>query len=217
MTGRSYATISRVLDVAIAATVLVAAAPLIAAAALAVRLSSPGPVIFRQERIGLHGRPFTLYKFRSMRTDVAEDAHRELVSTLITQPHRAPTDIEGAEDASTYKLTADDRITAVGRWLRKYSIDELPQFLNVLEGSMAVVGPRPGLPYEVELYGDLERRRLLAKPGITGLWQVSGRNRLSMREMFALDARYVATRCIRLDLQILWRTPLEVVRPSGAV
>jgi lipopolysaccharide/colanic/teichoic acid biosynthesis glycosyltransferase len=215
MTGRSYEVVSRLLDITVAAVALTVAAPLMVLAALAVRFSSPGPVIFRQERVGRTGRSFTLYKFRTMRSDAPDDAHRALVSALITEPDGEDAGVTRAEGAS-YKLDDDDRVTPVGRWLRRYSIDELPQFFNVLEGSMAVVGPRPGLPYEAELYGDVERRRLLVKPGITGLWQVSGRNHLSMREMFELDARYVDERSVRLDLEILARTPLELVRPSGA-
>ncbi|HSL75084.1 MAG TPA: sugar transferase [Ilumatobacteraceae bacterium] len=207
---------SRVLDIVIATVVLIVTAPLMVAVAAAIRVSSPGPVIFRQERIGRSGETFTLYKFRTMRSDATDDAHREFVSALITAPDRTDGAAADSRDGSQYKLADDGRVTAVGHWLRRYSIDELPQFFNVLDGSMAVVGPRPGLGYEAELYGDLERRRLLVKPGITGLWQVSGRNRLSMRQMFELDARYVTERSVRLDLEILRRTPRELVRPSGA-
>jgi lipopolysaccharide/colanic/teichoic acid biosynthesis glycosyltransferase len=208
--------VSRALDIVVASVALILTAPIMLAAALAIRLSSPGPVIFRQERIGRDGVPFTLHKFRTMRADAAEDRHREFVSALITDPQSVADPETDDRDREPYKLADDDRITPVGAVLRKYSIDELPQFFDVLGGSMAIVGPRPGLPYEVELYGELERRRLLVKPGITGLWQVSGRNHLSMRQMFELDARYVAEQCMRLDLQIIARTPLELVRPSGA-
>lgn len=207
---------SRGLDIAVTVVALLVTAPLMLAAAVAVRVSSPGPVIFRQERVGRDGEPFTLYKFRTMRTDAADDKHRQYVSALISAPD-VPADVDADQGAeATYKLADDDRITTVGRWLRKYSVDELPQFFNVVDGSMAVVGPRPGLPYEAALYGDLEQRRLQVKPGITGLWQVSGRNRLTMREMFELDARYVARRSVRLDLAIMSRTPRELIRPSGA-
>lgn len=218
MTRRSplSSAVSRGLDIAITLVALVVSGPLMLAAAVAVRLSSPGPVIFRQERVGRNGEPFTLYKFRTMHASAADDRHREYVSALISEPDdTVDADADTGGDAM-YKLADDDRITTVGRWLRKYSVDELPQFFNVADGSMAVVGPRPGLPYEAALYGDLERRRLLVKPGITGLWQVSGRNRLSMREMFELDARYVARRSVRLDLEIISRTPRELIRPSGA-
>jgi lipopolysaccharide/colanic/teichoic acid biosynthesis glycosyltransferase len=204
--------LSRALDVIIASVAIVLTAPLMLAAAAAVRLTSSGPVIFRQERVGRHGERFTLHKFRTMRAGAPEDKHREFVSALISDRDRA---VDGAGDVA-YKLSDDERVTAVGRWLRRYSIDELPQFFDVLAGSMAVVGPRPGLPYEAALYGELERRRLLVRPGITGLWQVSGRNHLSMHEMFELDARYVDERDVRLDLKIIARTPLELIHPSGA-
>jgi lipopolysaccharide/colanic/teichoic acid biosynthesis glycosyltransferase len=215
MTDRSpcSSAVSRGLDVTVALVVLLVTFPVMLAAAVAVRLSSSGPAIFRQQRVGRDGEPFTLYKFRTMRTGAADDRHREYVSALISAEAAVGAD---TRDDVPYKLADDDRITTVGRWLRKYSVDELPQFFNVVEGSMAVVGPRPGLPYEAALYGDLEQRRLLVKPGITGLWQVSGRNRLSMREMFELDARYVDQRSVRLDLEIMAQTPRELIRPSGA-
>jgi lipopolysaccharide/colanic/teichoic acid biosynthesis glycosyltransferase len=197
--------------VVVAATAIVAFAPLLVAVWVAVRATSPGPALFRQERIGRDGRPFVVYKFRTMARDNSDDRHREYVTSLITDDAGPPSVDEGV-----YKLTDDERITPLGRWLRRSSLDELPQFFNVLGGSMSLVGPRPGLRYEVELYGNLERRRLLVKPGMTGLWQVSGRNNLSMREMFELDCTYVEDQSILLDLRILSRTPRELVRPSGA-
>ncbi len=209
-----YEPMSRTIDLVVAVTALVVLAPLLGAIWLAIRLTSPGPAIFRQERIGRNGQPFVLYKFRTMRADSADERHREFVTSLIAGDDSSASDGDGDEEV--FKLVDDDRITRVGGWLRRSSLDELPQLFNVVSGAMSLVGPRPGLRYEVELYGEPERRRLLVQPGVTGLWQVSGRNNLSMQQMFELDARYVDEQSILLDLQILAKTPQELVRPSGA-
>lgn len=178
-------------------------APLFAALYVAVRISSPGPAIFRQVRVGRDGRTFTMIKFRSMYVD-AEARLAELRSQ----------NVHG--EGPLFKIHGDPRVTRVGRILRRYSLDELPQFFNVLAGQMSLVGPRPPLPAEVSEYEDAARRRLLVKPGLTGLWQISGRSDLSWQESVRLDLRYVENWSPVLDLMILWKTASAVVRGSGA-
>ncbi len=189
-------------DRAVALCAVVALSPLIAGIALAVRLTSRGPAFFKQQRIGKDGLPFTMVKFRSMVVD-AEQLREELME-------------KSDRDGLMFKMHADPRITKVGGWLRRYSLDELPQLFNVIGGSMSLVGPRPPLPEEVEQYGDDVRRRLLVKPGVTGLWQVSGRADLSWEESVRLDLRYVDNWSLAADLLILWKTARAVVRGSGA-
>jgi lipopolysaccharide/colanic/teichoic acid biosynthesis glycosyltransferase len=188
----------RIADVLLASSALAASAPVMLAVAVAVKLDDGGPLLFRQERLGLHGRPFTLLKVRTMVQDASSETHERYVTDLATG--RVP-------DGGLFKLTDDPRVTRVGRWLRKLSLDEVPQFLNVLAGHMAVVGPRPALPYETALYAPHHFERFTVRPGITGLWQVSGRNRLGFLEMLELDAEYARRRSARLDLQILLLTP----------
>ena len=171
----------------------------------AVRLSGPGPVLLRQVRIGRYERPFTMFKFRTMHDRADDRSLREMnMRELRGEP------VPGSQDG-VFKLQDDPRITRAGRWLRRFSLDELPQLFNVLRGEMSMVGPRPSLPWEVELYTPEQRGRHACMPGITGLWQVSGRNRLSMPEMLALDLEYVRTRSLALDLRILARTPAAVL------
>jgi lipopolysaccharide/colanic/teichoic acid biosynthesis glycosyltransferase len=200
----------RILDVTIAGVVLVVLVPVIAITALAVRLSSPGPVLFRQRRLGRGMRPFTVLKFRTMRADADSKLHREYVQALIsTDPE--PDDGRGG----LYKLVVDPRVTKVGRFLRSWSIDEVPQLLNVLRGEMSLVGPRPVIEYEVEQYPDWYMRRFAVKPGLTGLWQVSGRNEKTYEEMIRFDVEYAERRTLGLDLRILARTALVVMRRQG--
>jgi len=189
-------------DRSVAFIAIVLLSPLLAGCALAVRLTSKGPAIFKQQRIGRGGAPFTMYKFRSMVVDAEEQR-----AALMAQSDR-----EGV----LFKMARDPRITRVGAWLRRYSLDELPQLFNVALGSMSLVGPRPPLPEEVEQYGDDVRRRLLVRPGVTGLWQVSGRSDLSWEESVRLDLRYVDNWSLAADLLILWKTLRAVVRGSGA-
>lgn len=170
--------------------------------AVAVRLDSRGPAFYRQERIGKHGRPFTMFKFRSMVT--ASDA------MLLDLQEKS----EG--NGVLFKIRADPRITRVGRVLRAYSLDELPQLINVLRGEMSLVGPRPPLPSEVARYDDDVHRRLLVKPGLTGLWQISGRSDLSWDESVRLDLRYVENWSFAFDFMILWKTARAVIARSGA-
>jgi exopolysaccharide biosynthesis polyprenyl glycosylphosphotransferase len=186
-----------------ALTVLLLALPLILLIAVGVRMSGPGPVIFRQTRTGRQGREFTLYKFRSMYAD-AEQRRAELADRNV----RA--------EGLLFKVRNDPRITPVGRWLRRLSLDELPQLVNIVLGHMSLVGPRPPLPDEVALYEDHVRRRLLVKPGLTGLWQVSGRSDLTWEESVRLDLRYVENWSFALDLMILWKTGSAISRGRGA-
>jgi lipopolysaccharide/colanic/teichoic acid biosynthesis glycosyltransferase len=176
--------------------------PLFAVVAVLIKLSDHGPALFRQTRVGRDGRAFTVYKFRTMVAD-AEERKAQLVAL-------------NESDGVLFKMRRDPRITRVGSWLRRWSLDEFPQLLNVLIGDMSLVGPRPALPQEAALYGDHVRRRLAVKPGITGLWQVNGRSDLSWDESVRLDLRYVENWSFVLDLQILWKTWSAVFRGSGA-
>ena len=199
----------RALDVSVAGTVLLVMVPVIALAAIAVRLSSPGPVLFRQRRLGRHMEPFTVLKFRTMRADADSALHRDYVRSLIgtRPPENAPDNL--------YKLVIDPRVTPVGRFLRSWSLDEVPQLWNVLRGEMSLVGPRPVIEYEVEQYPDWYLRRFAVKPGLTGLWQVSGRNEKTYEEMVRFDIEYAERRSLWLDLRILARTALVVMRRQG--
>jgi lipopolysaccharide/colanic/teichoic acid biosynthesis glycosyltransferase len=183
--------------------------------AAAIKLTSRGPVLFRQQRIGEHGTPFTFLKFRSMFVNNDSSEHKEYVRQLIAgQASKHPANGNGE---GVFKLTNDSRITPVGSFLRRTSLDELPQFLNVVRGEMSLVGPRPPVPYEVEAYATWHRRRLLeAKPGITGLWQVQGRSRVGFDEMVRLDLRYARQSSPWLDLKILLQTPRAVIAGDGA-
>jgi exopolysaccharide biosynthesis polyprenyl glycosylphosphotransferase len=189
-------------DRCVAAVALLLLAPLLVAIAVAVRMSSSGPVLYRQERVGVNGRSFTMLKFRSM----VVEADRQ-VDTL-----RAA----NISDGLLFKLRDDPRVTPVGRWLRRLSLDELPQLFNVLGGTMSLVGPRPPLPGEVAQYDSSVSRRLLVKPGLTGLWQISGRSDLSWEESVRLDLRYVENWSLATDLLILWKTGRAVLSRSGA-
>jgi lipopolysaccharide/colanic/teichoic acid biosynthesis glycosyltransferase len=195
----------RVLDLAVACPLLLLCAPLMIGVAALIRLTSRGPALIRQVRIGQYERPFTMFKFRTMYFDVDDAPLRQMNVRELLGDRSA-----GTSDG-VFKLEADRRITTVGRLLRRFSVDELPQLFNVLHGEMSVVGPRPSLPWEVELFTPQQRARHECLPGITGLWQVSGRNRLSMPEMLALDLVYARSRSLRLDLWILWRTPGAVL------
>jgi lipopolysaccharide/colanic/teichoic acid biosynthesis glycosyltransferase len=181
-----------------------------------VKMSSPGPIIFRQTRLGEKGAPFTFYKFRSMRTDSNDQIHREFVKELINGNHASINNSN--TETPLYKMKADPRITKVGKFIRKTSIDELPQLYNVLKGDMSLVGPRPPLPYEAEKYQSWHLRRILdMKPGITGLWQVEGRSRTGFNEAVRLDLKYLAKWSNLLDIKILFKTVKEVIQCRGAV
>lgn len=201
----------RAIDVVASLILLLFLSPVLALAALTIKLTSKGPVIFRQERIGQFGKPFSFLKFRSMYLNNNPAIHKDYVTKLIAQ-NAGP-----AQQGTIYKITNDPRVTLVGRLLRKTSVDELPQLWNVLRGDMSLVGPRPPLPYEMECYAVWHRRRVLeARPGITGLWQVTGRSRTSFNEMVRLDLRYVRQWSVWLDLKILLHTPKAVLMGQGA-
>jgi lipopolysaccharide/colanic/teichoic acid biosynthesis glycosyltransferase len=199
----------RAIDVVGSAVLLILLMPLLLLIAIAIRIDSRGPVLFRQPRCGIGRRGFTIAKFRTMHRGTAATPHREYVTTLIQGG--------GGKRNGLYKLQDDPRITRVGRVLRRLSLDELPQLWNVLKGDMALVGPRPPIPYEVEHYPPGWLDRLTVKPGMTGLWQVSGRNELSYDEMVELDLEYVRRRSLRLNLRILVATFGVVIRGRGAV
>ncbi len=205
----------RGMDIAGSLLLLILLSPMFFVIAAAIKLTSRGPVLFRQQRVGEHGTAFTFLKFRSMYVDNDSSEHKEYVRKLIVgQAAKQPTN--GTEEG-VFKLTNDPRITPVGNFLRRSSLDELPQFLNVLRGEMSLVGPRPPVPYEVEAYATWHRRRLLeAKPGITGLWQVEGRSRVGFDDMVRLDLRYARNWSPLLDLKILLQTPKAVIAGNGA-
>lgn len=208
---RTLLVIKRVMDVVGSSLLLLLCAPLLFAIALAVRLSSKGPILFRQQRVGQYGRHFTFLKFRSMRVDNDPSVHREYVTRLI-QGGADKIQVQGTGE-SVYKLANDNRITRLGAFLRKTSLDELPQLYNVLLGDMSLVGPRPPIPYELAAYQIWHRRRVLeVKPGITGLWQVTGRSRVTFDDMVRLDLRYATSWSPWLDLEILIRTPAAVIK-----
>jgi lipopolysaccharide/colanic/teichoic acid biosynthesis glycosyltransferase len=209
-----YDTAKRTIDIVGSATLLLLLAPVLLITAALVKLKSPGPVFFRQQRVGRMMKPFTMLKFRTMRVNADSKIHQEYVSSLIKA--RAATHGTGGEQV--FKLAADPRVTPIGRLLRKTSIDELPQLINVLRGEMSLVGPRPPLHYEVEQYQRWHCRRVLeAKPGLTGLWQVAGRSRTTFDEMVRLDLRYARTRSLWTDIKILLATPGAVIAGKGAV
>jgi lipopolysaccharide/colanic/teichoic acid biosynthesis glycosyltransferase len=212
---RPFRVMKRVMDVIGSLAALLLLSPLFLLIAAAIKLSSRGPVLFRQNRIGQYGKPFLFLKFRSMHANNDAREHREYVQKLIAGT--AEKQHSDGKSHGVYKLTKDSRVTRVGSFLRRTSLDELPQFLNVLRGNMSLVGPRPPVPYEVEAYDIWHRRRLLeAKPGITGLWQVNGRSRVKFDDMVRLDLRYARTWSPWMDLKILLRTPAAVVLGGGA-
>jgi lipopolysaccharide/colanic/teichoic acid biosynthesis glycosyltransferase len=207
---RSVATdgLRRMLDILVAGALLLVLSPLLALAALAVRIDSGGPVLFRQRRVGRGLREFTMLKFRTMYSGADAAPHREYVQALIGDD-RSP------ERGRLYKLSVDNRVTRAGRFLRSWSLDELPQLVNVLLGQMALVGPRPVIPYEVEMYPDAYLSRFDVKPGLTGLWQVSGRNERTYEEMVNFDLQYAREASLLLDLRILFKTVPVVLSRKG--
>ena len=214
-----YRAAKRALDVSVALFLLLLLAPLMALIAVAVMLDSPGPAIFRQQRVrgdqklsdgDPASRTFTFFKFRTMYQGADQGIHRRFVQRLIQAGDSAR-----KQDNGLYKLANDPRVTRVGRVLRAASLDELPQLINVLRGDMSLVGPRPAMPYEVSKYRSWHRRRLEAPAGITGLWQVSGRNELSFDQMVRLDNQYVQNRSLRGDLAILVKTIPVVLGHTG--
>lgn len=211
--GTTYDALKRGVDVVGSLTLLVMLSPLFLLIALLVKLGSRGPVFFRQVRVGRQMKPFTILKFRTMYFKVDHALHQDFVSRFINGTAQP----EQSAKPGYFKLTNDPRITPIGHLLRKTSLDELPQFWNVLCGEMSLVGPRPPIPYEIEQYKPWHCRRVLeAKPGITGLWQVSGRSRTTFDEMVRLDLRYARTCSLWTDLKILLATPAAVIAGKGA-
>lgn len=206
----------RALDVVLSATLLIVGSPFLIAIWVAIRLTSPGPAIFRQARLGRDQRPFTMFKFRTMRYGCDDEIHRAYVSQQLGES------IDRSEDAAPpgptqfYKLASDPRVTPLGNWLRRSSLDELPQLVNVLLGEMSLVGPRPVLAWEAKLFDETELLRFVVAPGMTGLWQVSGRSRLPMRKALELDVEYVARQSMAFDLMLLARTVPALLRRGAA-
>lgn len=212
--NRASLNVKRAMDIAGSLIGLILCAPAFLVISILIKLTSKGPILFRQQRIGYHGAPFTFLKFRSMHFNNDHTIHREYVTQLIAAKATKATQ----KDSSTvYKLTGDPRVTKIGRFLRRTSLDELPQLINVLLGDMSLVGPRPPVPYEFAAYSTWHRNRLMAvKPGITGLWQVAGRSRVTFDEMVRLDLRYATSWSLWLDIIILLQTPRAVVTGQGA-
>jgi lipopolysaccharide/colanic/teichoic acid biosynthesis glycosyltransferase len=198
--------LKRCLDLCVGALLLVLLSPVLGAAAIIVRLDSPGPVLFRQTRIGRRGRRFEMLKLRTMVCDATDDLHRELVLPMLRSCADDAAERGAIPERRIHKLANDPRITRAGRWLRRTSLDELPQLFNVLRGEMSLVGPRPPMPYEYDAYAAWQLERLEMPQGMTGLWQVSGRSYLSYRRMHELDIEYVRRWSLWLDLRILAKT-----------
>lgn len=206
--------LKRVFDLVGATLLLFLFAPLLVIVAICIKIGSHGSIIFKQRRVGKNGKPISILKFRSMNVDVSPALHKAHITQLIEKNLSLEQFTGGS--ASSLKLEKDSRITGVGRIIRKTSIDELPQLFNVLRGEMSLVGPRPPLPYEVKLYKDWHMQRLEVLPGITGWWQVNGRNRVSFDEMVAMDIFYIEHSSFWLDVKILFLTPWAVISGVGA-
>jgi len=210
------AMVKRAIDIVVGSLALLFLLPLICLIALLIKATSEGPILFRQERLGQFGRKFTFLKFRSMHVNTDDAIHREYIRKLITE--NRPSEVtSGKADGAVFKIRNDPRITPVGRFLRKTSLDELPQLFNVLRGDMSLVGPRPPIPYEFENYDIWHRYRLLrVKPGITGLWQITGRSSTTFDDMVRLDLKYIREWSVWLDIKILLLTPWAVIKGKGA-
>jgi lipopolysaccharide/colanic/teichoic acid biosynthesis glycosyltransferase len=205
--GASWSGLKRAFDITFAALALFLLIPVLILVALAIKLDTRGPLLFRQRRYGRDMRPFTVLKFRTMHDGAPADAHRRYIASLAA----------GVEDESTglKKLVDDPRVTRVGRVLRRFSLDELPQFANVLGGSMSLIGPRPAIEYELEHYLPRHFERFAVRPGLSGLWQVSGRNAIGFNEMLDLDVEYAHNCSFSTDLRVFLRTPLAMVRGAA--
>ena len=203
----------RVVDVIFSLLVLTLGLPFFLLLASLIKLTSEGPVLFVQQRVGIDGKPFRFYKFRTMTVDNSDISHRDFAADFITGKEM---DSRAEMERPVYKLKSDPRVTSIGRFLRRTSLDELPQFINVLRGEMTVVGPRPPVIYELPHYKEWHRGRLLVKPGLTGLWQVSGRSTVPFDEMVMLDLYYIENWSLSLDLKIIMRTVPVMVFGTGA-
>ena len=212
--SKQSAAACRALDVVVSLVLLLALVPVFLALAIAIRLGSPGRVLYRQRRVGRDLEPFTVNKFRTMHSGAGHEKHRQFVIGLIAGEQQPQS--EESDEPNFFKIANDDRVTRVGRFLRKSSLDELPQLWNVLRGDMSLVGPRPPIPYEVEHYPPHWFERFAVKPGMTGLWQVSGRSEHTLEEMIALDIEYARSRSLWLNVKILARTVPVVLIGRGA-
>jgi lipopolysaccharide/colanic/teichoic acid biosynthesis glycosyltransferase len=208
-----YLRVKRILDIVFTILILIPLFIVIAIFAALIRIDSRGPVFFRQKRIGMNGVEFDILKLRSMYVDSDDSVHRESIKQYI---NGAALNAKENSD-NLYKLVDDPRVTRVGRFIRKYSIDELPQFINVLRGEMTLVGPRPPLPYEVEEYGSRDWIRLSGKPGLTGTWQVYGRSRVPFKEMVEMDIEYLGEQSIMQDLKLIALTLPVMLHGCGGV
>jgi lipopolysaccharide/colanic/teichoic acid biosynthesis glycosyltransferase len=204
----------RTVDLAAFCVGAIFALPLLLLLALLVRLSSPGPILCRQIRVGRNGQHFVFYKFRSMRVAPEDPVHQQYASSLVAGEGEAVT---GRDGHKVYKLVDDSRVTPIGRFLRRTSLDELPQLLNVFRGEMSLVGPRPCLPFEWQLYKDWQKRRLAVTPGMTGLWQVTGRSYVTFEDMVLLDLFYIANWSFAVDVRLLLRTVPVMIFGKGGV
>jgi lipopolysaccharide/colanic/teichoic acid biosynthesis glycosyltransferase len=222
----SYRVFKRLLDIFISATTLFFLTPILAICGLLVRLETRGPALYKQKRVGLKKGDdgnaeevelgeFELLKLRTMRCDADAKVHREFVQAFIARNESKMNSIQG-DNSSARKLTRDTRVTKVGRFLRRSSLDEFPQLFNVIKGDMSLVGPRPALSYETDVYEDWHRKRLMVKPGVTGLWQVTSRSSAEFDEMVRMDIWYIENRSLLLDLKILLKTPLAILSTKGA-
>ncbi len=203
----------RIIDRFLALVMVVVLSPSLALIAIMIRLDSPGRAVFTQERVGENGRRFNIHKFRTMHVNGDDSQYKEYVSRLITEDVPYTVDHQGK---ALYKIPDDQRVTRFGAFLRRTNLDELPQLFNVVKGEMSLVGPRPDIPFAVEMYRDWHRKRLSVTPGMTGLWQVSGLNRLSFEEMVKLDIEYADSRSLLLDCKILFRTIGVVLGRDGS-
>jgi lipopolysaccharide/colanic/teichoic acid biosynthesis glycosyltransferase len=212
-TNPSYLRAKRVLDIAFSLLILIPLSIVIAVFAILIRIDSEGPIFFRQKRMGMHGVEFDMFKLRSMYVDSDDSVHRESIKQYINGA--ALNDKVNADNL--FKLVDDPRVTRIGRLIRKFSIDELPQFINVFRGEMTLVGPRPPLPYEVEEYGPHDWIRLSGKPGLTGTWQVYGRSRVTFQEMVEMDIKYLDEQSLLQDLKLIALTLPVMLKGRGGV
>jgi lipopolysaccharide/colanic/teichoic acid biosynthesis glycosyltransferase len=226
---RVYLIAKRWMDILGALALIILTLPMMMLIAIAIKLDSPGPVIFTQERVGANVRgkggrkswevsSFTILKFRTMRHNVSPELHRQFIEAMIKRDDARLAELNGGQldDKNKYKMVNDPRITRVGRILRKTSLDELPQLFNVLRGEMSLVGPRPAIPYEIDMMPERYLERLAAKPGFTGWWQVEGRSQVEFEEMIQMDVWYIRHANLWLDLEILLKTPIAVLQSKGA-
>ena len=210
---KGYLRVKRVLDLVFTILILIPLFIVIAIIAVLIRIDSKGPIFFRQKRIGMNGVEFDLFKLRSMYVDSDDSVHRESIKQYMNGAA-----LNGKENSGIlYKLVDDPRVTRVGRFIRKYSIDELPQFINVLRGEMTLVGPRPPLPYEVEEYSPRDMIRLSGKPGLTGTWQVYGRSRVPFKEMVEMDIEYLGEQSILQDIKLIALTLPVMLQGRGGI